>query len=137
MLPFFFALLIATEMIDLDMTPQAKKKTGIYKLSDKEKEALQVWIDRHYEKRFAPLPLTNPKGHPTIQENLKAGRFLRLSDESLWRIHPSDVPIVLGWMTPVEILIADSKDSAYPKKLINSLTGSPVRARQVSEEQND
>ena len=69
---------------------------------------------------------------PTIQENLNNGRFIRLSDDSLWEINPKDTPITQGWITPVEITVAPSDDANYPFRLTNSLTRSSVLARRAS-----
>ena len=68
---------------------------------------------------------------PLMQENLKNGHYVRLSDDSLWEIDPADTSITQGWITPVEIVVTPSKDAAYPFTLKNSLTGSTVRARKA------
>ena len=67
--------------------------------------------------------------HPTIQESLNNGRFIRLSDNTLWEINPGDTPITQSWITPAEIISAPSNNSDYPFRLTNSLTGSSVLAR--------
>lgn len=132
-----FALLaawhiLAAETLDIDMTPQEKKQTGIYKLDDKQKAALQQWIDAHYEKRENVLGSGAITGkHPTLSENLMQGRFVRLSDNTLWKIKPEDVPIVQGWITPAEILVSQSSDPFFTSQLTNKLTGSSVYARKV------
>ena len=68
---------------------------------------------------------------PLLQENLKNGSYIRLSDGSLWNIRPEDTPITQGWITPVEINATPSGDKDYPYTLTNSLTGSSVKARKV------
>jgi hypothetical protein len=68
---------------------------------------------------------------PVLQENLKNGHYIRLSDNSLWEINPSDTPITQGWITAVEIKVAPSQDTAYPFTLTNTLTGSSVKARKA------
>ncbi|MBS0625471.1 MAG: hypothetical protein JSS32_05420 [Verrucomicrobia bacterium] len=125
--------LLATETLDYDMTKQERKQTGVYKLSDKEKAALQRWIDNHYEKRSQPLEGAISGKHATLQENLQNGKYIRLSDNSLWNVHPQDTPISQGWITPVDILVTQSGDSNYPYKLTNSVTGSSIRARHVDQ----
>ncbi len=125
-----FSSLISQTTLDLEMSPQEKKKTGVYKLSEKEKSTLHNWIDNHYAKRDEPLEsAAQEKG--TLQENLNSGSYIRLSDNSLWNIHPKDVSITQGWITPVDILVSQSGDPNYPYKLTNSLTGSSVRARKA------
>jgi len=122
--------LLAAQAIDYDMTADEKKQTGIYKLNDKEKGALQNWIDNHYTKRSEPVKQTaQEKG--VLQENLKNGRYIRLSDGTLWNIRPQDTSITQSWITPAEIIVSQSGDPNYPYKLTNSLTGSSVRAQKA------
>jgi hypothetical protein len=131
---FFLAALLAVEPLDLEMTPQDKKKTGVFKLRDNEKASLQQWIDSRYEKRAEPLALqAKPSAKPFLSENYYNGQYIRLSDGSLWNIRPQDTPITQGWITSVEILIAPSSDPDYPYKLTNTLTGSSVLAKKASE----
>jgi len=128
----FLALILATEVIDIEMTPQDKKKTGLYKLTEKERTALQLWVDNNYEKRPTPVQKTPPAQKPTVSEVLQSGKFVRLSDNSLWEIKPEDRAITQSWITVVEILVDKSGDPQYPSKLTNTLTGSSVRAKQVT-----
>jgi hypothetical protein len=82
-----------------------------------------------------PAALTEKKSvakDPTLQENLKNGSYIRLSDGSLWNIRPNDVPVTQGWITPVEIKVSLSDDHQYPVKLTNTVTGSSVHARKAS-----
>ncbi len=127
---FLASALVAAAAIDFDMNADEKKQTGLYKLNDKEKTALQSWIDNHYTKRSQPVQQAiQEKG--TLQENLKSGSVIRLSDGSLWNIHPKDTPITQSWITPAEIVVSQSGDPTYPYKLTNSLTGSSVRAQKA------
>ncbi|HEY4254831.1 MAG TPA: hypothetical protein VGM34_00610 [Chlamydiales bacterium] len=123
--------LLAAEILDFDMTPDEKKKTGVGKLSDKQKSALQQWIDNHYVKRDQPLAVTAPKQRPTISESIQNGKFVRLSDGTLWSIAPQDTALTQSWITPVEIIVTQTSDSEYPYKLTNTLTGTAVRAQKV------
>jgi hypothetical protein len=70
--------------------------------------------------------------HPIIEASLQNGRYIRLSDDSLWEINPSDRPITQSWITPVEIVAAPSNDANYPFRLTNTLTGSSVLARRAT-----
>lgn len=127
-----FLSLFAVQIIDFEMTPEEKKKTGVYKLNDKQKAALQSWVDNNYEKRELAANLKHPEKQPILSENLHNGTYIRLSDNSLWAIRPQDTPITQSWITAVEILVSDSGDPAYPYKLTNSLTGSSVLAKKAS-----
>ena len=113
------------------MTAQEKKETGVYKLTEPQKASLQQWIDNHYEKRAAPLATKAAKSRPVVSEVLQNGRYLRLSDGSLWNVRSEDTPISQSWITAVELIISPSSDPDYPSKLTNSLTGSSVRAKKV------
>jgi hypothetical protein len=120
----FIAVVLAA--FDSNMSVEEMRETGTAKLSVKEKMALEAWIDKRYSKKF--IAQNSSKG-PILQENLKSGHFVRLSDDSLWEIRPEDTPITQGWITPVEIKVTLSDDSEYPYNLTNTLTGSVVKAR--------
>ena len=123
--------LFGSEILDHNMNGSEKKKTGVYKLSDKEKSLLQKWIDTHYEKRNKPLPQEGKDKHAILQETLRNGRFIRLSDQTLWEISPEGSPIAQWWITPVEIIVSQSSESEYPYLLTNSLTESSLKAKKI------
>jgi len=132
-----FALILlaaATTAFDADMTADEKKTTGIYKLNEKEKSALQQWIDTNYQKKVAVKP-TKPaatkSGLPTLSENLMNSKYLRLSDGTLWQVRPEDVPIAQGWITPAEIEVGQSTNPFFPSKLTNKISGSSVFVRKA------
>lgn len=125
------AILLATAF-DADMTVQQMRETGVAKLSSKEKKAFGQWLETRYTRKTPPPVAAKTDKPPTIEENLKNGRFIRLSNHTLWEINPSDTLITQGWITPVEIKIEqNSGDPTYPYTLTNTLTGSSVRARQA------
>lgn len=104
-------------------------RIGISKLSDGEKTALESWINRHYSKKIAAH--NSSKKLPFLQENLKGGHYIRLSDDSLWEIDPADTPISQGWITPVDIKVTAVNDPDFPFTLTNTLTSSTVKARKA------
>jgi hypothetical protein len=124
---FVFLIAAVLAVFDSGMSVQEMKETGVSRLSAKEKMALDTWIESNYSKKL--VAQNSSKKAPVLEENLKNGHMIRLSDNSLWEINPSDTPITQGWITPVEIIVTASKDPAYPYNLKNSLTGSTVRAR--------
>lgn len=125
--------LLAAQMLDTDMSRQDQKETGLYKLTDKQKLALQNWIDNHYTRRDSPLAATTiSKNQAILEDNLYNGRYLRLSDSTSWEIKSEDTPITQGWITPVDIYVSQSGNADYPYILTNSLTNSKVRAKKIS-----
>ncbi len=130
-----FSSLTSTQPIDQEMSAKEKKQTGLHKLTEKEKTELQTWIDNHYAKRENPLE-TPAEEKGVLSENLQSGSYIRLSTGTLWKIHPKDIPITQGWITPVDIRIAQSGDPEVPYKLTNTLTGSSVRAQKAASQEN-
>ncbi len=123
-------LLLVAAALQTEMTPQERKRTGIYKLGQKEQGALQSWIEANYTaKTGAPKQEAPPKS--LLEENLHSGSYIRLKDGSTWEIHPDDTPITQSWITPVDISYTPSNDPAYPYALTNTLTQSSVRAKKV------
>lgn len=121
--------LIATSF-DADMSADESRKTGVAKLSAKEKTALSQWLDSRYARKEIAQMAPVKKSPPLLEENLYSGRYIRLSDKTLWEIDPTDTPITQGWITPVEIKSSPtSGNKDYPYTLTNSLTGSSVKAR--------
>lgn len=122
-------ILMAVAMaFDSNMSEEEMKRTGVSKLTIQERAALQEWIEEHHSKK---LVTQNKKTGPLVQEVLKNGRYVRLSDNSLWEIDTPDRPITQGWITPTEIKVAPSNDPDYPNTLTNTLTGSTVKARKA------
>ena len=126
---YLLVCLLAITSFDLAMTYKEKKELGLCKLSEKEQLRLQNWIDNHFVKREVPLANDAPTQVPILQESFNQGKSIRLSDNSLWEIHPEDTPITQSWITPVEIFAIENTNIYYPYQLTNSLTTSTVRAR--------
>jgi hypothetical protein len=130
-----FALALAVTPLDSEMSDQDKQNTGLYKLSDKEKTALQQWIDANFQKKSAMGGTAATQGvkggTPTLSENLLNSQYLRLSDGSLWNVRPEDVPIAQSWITPAEIVVSQSTSAFYPYKLTNKVSGSSILARRA------
>jgi len=128
--------IIAAGALDTDMSAQEKKSTGIYKLNDKEKAALQQWIDANYQKK-APEGTSKTSTptvqgiQPTLSENLMNSQYLRLSDGTLWNVRPEDVPIAQAWITPVPIVVSKSSNPFFPFKLTNKVSGTFILARKA------
>jgi hypothetical protein len=134
---FSWLLLLAAQT--LDMTAEDQQNTGLSKLTEEEKGALEAWIDLRYVRHGEPMAQVAiaqtkvKQKNPILQDVLNNGRYIRLSDHSTWEIDPQDTPISQGWITPVEIIVAAASDrSTYPYTLTNSLTGSSIHARKAS-----
>lgn len=125
---------IATELLDLEMSRDDKRKTGVHKLTEKQKGSLQEWIDNHYEKRAEPLAIPKPLKKPTVAqlEYNDKDTVIHLSDTTHWKIRPKDAPVAKGWINPdVGIIVHKSSDSDYPILLTNPLSGSSVHAKEI------
>ena len=131
MITFLTSFVLAAHPIDSEMTVKQKKRTGVAKLNEKQKAALQQWIDSKYVAKGGKSDTAAKVVAPTLQDNLYNGHYIRLTDGSLWEINPEDTPITQGWITPVEIIVSESGNTDYPYKLTNSLTGSSVRAKKA------
>ena len=75
---------------------------------------------------------TAEKKPAIVNESLNNGQFIRLSDGTLWEIHPGDRSITQSWISAVAINVVPSNDPNYPFRLTNSLTGSSVLARHAT-----
>src|SRR3989344_9704455 len=127
--------LLAATTFDAAMTPQEKKSTGVYKLTEKEKESFQQWLDTNYQKKAnqqAAKPSAVVSSNlPTLSENLMNSKYLKLSDDTLWNIRPEHVPSAQGWIAPVPIEVGHSTNPFFPVKLTNKVSGSSVMARKA------
>ena len=126
MLVFLIAALLT---FDSKMSEEELQTTGVSGLSIPEKKALNDWIEDHYEKK---LVAKNKQKGPELQDNLKGGRYIRLTDNTLWMIDPCDTPITQSWVTQVVIEVRETSHETYPYLLTNSLTGSSVKAKKVT-----
>ncbi len=113
--------------LDTHMTPDQKRATGLHKLSEQERKELQKWINENHTLK----PGAKKIKRPHISEVIGNGAYVKLSDDSIWLIHPDDRLITQSWLTPVEILVERSPNAQYPYTLTNTLTKSEVRAAPV------
>jgi hypothetical protein len=117
-----------------EMSEQEEKNTDIYNLTEKEKAAFQEWVDANSQntspEQNSAIPLRK-NANPSLSENHFNGDYLRLSDGTLWNVRPEDTPISQAWITPVDIIVSNSKDPFYPYKLTNTVSKSSVLARKA------
>lgn len=121
-------VLAAALAFDANMTDEELKDTGLAKLTIQERTNLREWLEEHYARKM----IAQNKNTPRVEEVLKSGKFVRLTDKSLWEIDPQDTPITQSWITPSEIKVEETEDRQYPYSLTNKLTGSTVKARKVN-----
>jgi hypothetical protein len=108
------------------MTPEEQKKTGVYNLSTTQKEQLELWINDKFV-----LKTVEEKPMPVIEENLRNGSEIKLSNGSSFAIAPSDQAKASAWISPVQIKISASGDPLFPVLLTNTLTGVSIKGKQV------
>lgn len=126
----FLPLLLVATALQTEMTPQEKKKTGLYKLSQRERSSLQKWIEANYSSK-STITADKPAQKSLLEENFHDGKFIRLKDGSTWEIRPQDTAVTASWITPVDVSFALNDDALYPYTLTNTLTQSTVHAKKV------
>lgn len=117
-------------MLDDVMTREEQKKTGITKLSLKEKIELENWLNRTFILKAQDQP-TDAQLFLSI--NINNGQKLQLSDESIWEIAPDDVSTAAVWITPFAVKIIPGNNPEYPFLIVNINTGISVNARKLIE----
>ena len=118
-----------SQTLDTHMSPDQAQQTGVDQLSPEQRKALQEWINKHHYVK--PNTVANKTSNPSVSEVLASGKYLKLSDGTLWKIHPSDIPISSSWITPADVHVEKTGSGAYPYTLTNQLTGSSVRAGSI------
>ena len=84
-------------ILDDVMSQEEQKKTGIKKLSFKQKVALESWLNRTFVLKEKASENTTPL---SLSINIDRGEKLQLSDGSVWLIAPTDRQISSIWLTP-------------------------------------
>ena len=118
------------QTLDTHMSPDEKQQTGVHKLNPKEKKSLLNWINQNLYVR--PGAKRYDKKAPEVSEVIGNGAYVKLSDGSIWQIHPSDRLLTQSWISAAEITVEKTGGSTYNYVLKNNLTGSSVRAEKVS-----
>ncbi len=115
-------------MLDDVMTREEQKKTGVDKLSLKEKIELENWLNRTFVLKAHDQ---TEQAQLFLSININNGQKLQLSDESIWEIAPRDVQTAAVWITPFPVKIVPSNDPDYPFLIVNTNTGIGVTARKL------
>lgn len=134
---FLFTLTLAygdnTNSLDTHMNDTMRRESGINKLTPKEQQKLQEWINSHHTLNSSSPSAKAYQGKgATLSQNIAGGRYIELADDSLWQINPIDVPTSSGWISPVTINVSSNPDSSWPYLLTNTATGSKVTAQSIA-----
>lgn len=120
--------------LDEMMSSRDKKRTGVAKLSSRQKKSLQAWIQKNFvlkgqqNDQEQPQPVTMPH----VSEVMQNGKYVKLSDNTVWEIHPADRSTVESWITPANIEVSTGKNQTYPYTLKNMTTKTTVLAKKVA-----
>lgn len=113
-------------ILDEAMNKETQRETGIAKLSTKQKQAIEKWLNANFEiKKNKEEAITSL----SVSFNLHSGKQLKLSDGSLWDIAPDDTDQAAVWLSPVPIQIMLGNNPDYPYLLVNMLSGISIKAR--------
>lgn len=67
-----------------------------------------------------------------LSMNIGEGDKLELSDGSTYQLDPQDKLFASYWITPIPIMLSESKDPDYPVKITNLNTGTSVNGKKIS-----
>ncbi|MBY0528649.1 MAG: hypothetical protein K2P51_00475 [Rhabdochlamydiaceae bacterium] len=121
---FGFAEILLDDVMDKNL----QKKAGIEDLSPKQKRVLETWLNDTFVLK-SETEKALPVSSLTLSININNGKQLRLSDDTLWDIDPSDYSITATWVTPFPVQMGDSGNPNYPTLLTNLNTKISVRAK--------
>ncbi len=123
------------------MSTAEQEKTGVFNLTVSQRLELEKWINEYFvPKTQAQMGPGNPPLPSGIEETnepltfdlvIDGGKFVQLSDGTLWEIAPDDISATALWLIPFPIVIKTSGDNAYPHLLVDQNTGKSVKAKQV------
>jgi len=120
--------------IELFMTNEDRIKSGYEKLSDEEKEQLNLWFIRTIMKILSMKDKYNNVGKTVTIDEKCNGRVLILSDGSVWSINMIETYKIILWMPFDRLIVIESKNSLYPYKIINLSKDEEVLAKYIGSE---
>lgn len=120
-------------LLDEVMNHKTQQETGVSKLSQKQKKALEAWMNDHFVLKAEPTPAGKDL---FLSLNLHAGHQIQLSDGSLWDVAPDDVEKASIWISPFKVEILPSQDPDYPQLLVNTLSGVSIRVKAAQQPSN-
>ncbi len=126
----FTSILHAEAKLDDYMPVDIQKYSGVYSLSDDQKQYLADWLAEH----MGDGKKTRNEHHAKelfLSENVEGGKFLRLSDNSLWEVDPIDLSRSKIWLFPFPVRLRKNGRQDFPYTVTNMNTGSKVDVRRV------
>jgi len=126
----FAVPIYAKIVLDDAMTNKQKEQTGVNNLNYSQKMALQEWINDNFTSNEG-----RPEDHKEqlyLSLNIGEGSKLELSDKTTYEIDPEDRIYTAFWITPIPLMLGESRDPKYPVKITNLNTGTSVNGKQIS-----
>jgi hypothetical protein len=132
------------------MSKEEQAATGISKLSDTERAALEAWLTSFVVRAMqagqntaAPKAASAAPGAPAgpyaglnarhwIKAVVERGQTIQLEDGSLWQLNPFNKVDAILWLITERITVIESENALYPYKLINSDSKSAAEAKLIS-----
>jgi len=115
--------------LDAVMSKADQDRTGVSKLSPKERAALEQWLTD-----FAITIATKAPGDASpqpkvagyagigqkhwVKSKADGGKFIQLEDGSLWEISPIDKINTMLWLPLDDVVVVESTNPLYPYKLV-------------------
>lgn len=165
---FVVALLIVLHMpilaykvdnfkLDQLMSPSEQKLTGVDRLSDSQRLALEKWLTNWSIRLLSsgPQGITKAKSNDDnsndsfysdediqlrkikIKQVGSGGSQLILNDDTIWNIFPIDYAEVSNWLPNDKIQVKTSGNSSYPYRIYNLNTGASTIAALASDENEE
>lgn len=109
------------------MSIEDQKKTGVIRLNQKQKMELAKWLMEH---EYNAEAASNEILHALkVALNVSDGKFLELSDNSVWEISPDDLMISQSWLSAVPVTVTQSSNASYPYLITNLNSNQSVKAK--------
>ncbi len=130
-----------TPSLNQIMTPEDQVLTGVDKLTPEERSQLEEWLQEYTQVKAQTNARKKSTASPSKQSfgllaiNAVGGRYLILTDSSVWEVAPEDIYTSSAWLAAIPFEITyDSSDlnDPYPYTLKNQYSGQSVHARQSS-----
>lgn len=124
--------------LDAVMSRADQDRTGVSKLSPKERAAFEQWLTDFAitvatktaaDAAAAPKAAAYPAiGHKRwVKSKADGGKFIKLEDGSLWEVSPIDKINTMLWLPLDDVVVVESKNPLYPYKLVGERDAAEAR----------